>query len=56
MTLKMTKFEYLKILKISQIVNFTAKIGTLNEIENVNMYSIYSESAHQWLSESVKKV
>ena len=40
--------------KFSQIVNFRAKIGHLNEIQNT-INSIYSESARQGLSESVKK-
>jgi hypothetical protein len=40
--------------KFSQIVNFRAKIRPLNEIQNA-IYSIYSESARQGLSESVKK-
>ena len=39
----------------SQIVNFRrAKIGPLNEIQNA-IYRVYSESARQGLSESVKK-
>ena len=40
--------------KFSQIVNFRAKIGPLNEIQNA-IYRVYSESARQGLSESVKK-
>ncbi len=40
--------------KISQIVNFRAKIGPVNEIQNA-IYRVYSESARQRLSESVKK-
>ncbi len=38
--------------KFSPIVNFRAKTGPLNEIQN----EIYSESAHQELSEYLKKV
>ncbi len=49
------KFEFLKKSKIIPIVNFRAKIGPINEIQNT-LYDIYSESAHQELSEYVKKV
>ncbi len=41
--------------KLSQIVTFRAKIGPFNEIQNA-IYRVYSESACQGLSESVKKV
>ena len=40
--------------KFNQIVNFRAEIGLLNEIQNA-IYRVYSESARQWLPESVKK-
>ncbi len=40
--------------KFSQIVNFRAETGPLNEIQNA-IYMVYSESARQGLSESVKK-
>ncbi len=35
--------------KFSQIVNFRARIGPLNEIQNA-IYRVYSESARQGLS------
>ena len=50
----MAKFEFLNKSKFSQIVIFRAKIGPLNEIQNA-IYRVYSESARQGLSESVKK-
>jgi hypothetical protein len=40
--------------KFSQIVNFRAEIGPVNEIQNA-IYRVYSESARQRLSESVIK-
>ncbi len=42
---------------LAQIINFIAKNGPFNEIQNA-IYGIYSESAHQGLSvsESIKKV
>jgi hypothetical protein len=40
--------------KFSQIVNFRAKIGPINEIQNA-IFRVYSKSARQGLSEYVKK-
>ncbi len=49
-TLKMTNFEF-----FSTVINFRVEIGPFNEIQNT-IYGILSESAHQELSESVKKI
>jgi hypothetical protein len=54
MTLKVTKFEFLKKSKFSQIDNFRAEIGPVNKLQNT-IYGIYSESAHQELPEYLKK-
>ncbi len=40
--------------KFSPIFHFRAKIGPVNEIQNA-IYRVYSEPAHQGLSESGKK-